>query len=109
MSLPELTYNRTPRTSRLGEIVKTIMETQIKPIQTRMDLVREAWSRIVPPGLLSHCRIQEVKGSILKVSVESSAYRYELQLCSQALLKELQFQVPQAQLRSIKLIIGSIR
>lgn len=108
MALPELIYNKKPNAARLGELVNMIMETKITPCRTRIDPVAEAWSHIVPPGLRSHCCIQEIKGSTLKVNVDSSTYLYELQLCAQALLQELQSQVPQAGLRYIKLRLGSI-
>jgi hypothetical protein len=106
MPLPELRYKTRPNTKRLGDLVQTIMERSIKPRQKRLNPVVDAWLSIVPPGLAPYCRVKGVVRSELRIGVDSPVYLYELQLCSQALLKALQEKVPRVGLRRIKFILG---
>jgi len=106
MSLPELRYKVRPNTKRLGDLIHTIMERSIKPSQKRVNPVVEAWLSIVPPGLAPYCRVKGVVKAELRIGVDSPVYLYELQLCSQDLLKALQEKVPRAGLRRIKFILG---
>ena len=107
MSLPELTYKtKESATVRLGEVVDALMNQCIGPSQCRLDPVREAWLRIVPPGLAGHCRIKGVSRGELRVGVDSPVYMQELQWCHGELLKELQTQVPRAGLRKIRFQLG---
>jgi hypothetical protein len=106
MSLPELRYKTWPNTKRLGELVDTIMRRSIKPNQKRINPVVEAWLSIVPPGFAPYCCVKGVVRSELRIGVNSPVYLYELQLCSQDLLKALQEKVPRAGLRRIKFMLG---
>lgn len=106
MSLPELTYKTKQNAKSLGELVDKMMERSIKPNQKRANPVLEAWLSIVPPGFAPYCRIKGVVSSELRIGVNSPVYLYELQLCSQDLLKALQEKVPQAGLRRIKFMLG---
>jgi hypothetical protein len=106
VSLPELRYKVRPNTKHLGELVQRIMERSVKPRQKRVSPVVEAWLSIVPPGLAPHCCVKGVARSELRIGVDSPVYLYELQLCSQALLKALQEKVPRVGLRRIKFILG---
>jgi len=106
MSLPELKYKARENTKRLGDLVDTLMERSIKPGQKRLSPVFEAWLAIVPPGIVPHCRVKGVVKAELRIGVDSPVYLYELQLCSQDLLKALQERVPKAGLRRIKFILG---
>ena len=106
MSLPELSYKARENTKRLGELVETLMEKSIKPGQRHVDPVCAAWLDIVPPGFAAYCRIKGLVRSELRIGVDSPVYLYELQLCSQDLLKALQERVPKAGLRRIKFMLG---
>ena len=106
MSLPELRYKARENTRRIGDLVDTFMERSIKPGQKRLSPVFEAWLAIVPPGFAPYCRVKGVVKSELRIGVDSPVYLYELQLCSQDLLKALQEKVPGAGLRRIKFMLG---
>ena len=106
MSLPELRYKPRASTDRIGNLVDTLLRETIKPAQTRLEPLEEAWEQIVPPGLAAHCRVRGLGSGQLRIGVDSPVYMYELQLCSQDLLEALQRRCPQSGLRRIKLTLG---
>ncbi|MCF7974332.1 MAG: DUF721 domain-containing protein [Phycisphaerae bacterium] len=106
MSLPELKFKARENTKRLGELAETFLERSVKPGQKHLSPVFDAWQAIVPPGFAPYCRIHGVVRSELRIGVDSPVYLYELQLCSQDLLKALQAKVPEAGLRRIKFMLG---
>ena len=90
----------------LGDVLGELVEKRISPQHTRFGLVAEAWSQLLPEELFRHCRIVDISGGRLQVSVDSSSYMYELQLLSCELLRELSLMCPKAQIREIKFAIG---
>ena len=100
------TKRRLDRTVRLGQAVQQLMTEQISPRQARFDAVTEAWRQVLPAELCQHCEVTDISGGQLKVQVDSPSYKYELQLCSPELLKELQRQCPKARLTKIKFVVG---
>lgn len=92
--------------TRLGDALGELMESRVSPRQNRFGLVAEAWSQSLPVELRRHCRIVDVSGGRLKVSVDSSPYMYELQLLSCELLRELALQCPRAKIKEIKFAVG---
>ncbi|MDD5326633.1 MAG: DciA family protein [Phycisphaerae bacterium] len=97
---------RVDNTASLGDVLSGLMENRISPQQERFGLITDAWSQLLPVELCRHCKIVEVSGGRLKVSVDSSAYMYEMQLLSSELLKELASMCPQAKIREIKFAVG---
>ena len=94
------------RTARLGDVAQTFVTKWVEPRQARFGGVVEVWSQLLPAELCKHCEIVDVTGGKLKVRVDSPAYKYELQLCSSELLKELQQKCPKARLTEIKFVIA---
>lgn len=94
------------RTVRLGDTVQRFMAEQVSPRQARFGAVVELWGQLLPAELYRHCEIVDISGGQLKVSVDSPAYKYELQLCSSELLEELQQQCPKARLTEIKFVVA---
>ena len=92
---------------RLGDIAKELLENQISPKQARFGAIPEVWNQLLPDELRRHCKICDISGGQLKVSVDLPAYRYELQLCSSDLLSELQQRCPRAHIKKIKFVAGS--
>ena len=91
---------------RLGDALCELMEGRISPRQCRFGAVVEVWSQVLPSALREHCELVDISGGQLKVQVDSSPYKYELQLCSSELLEELRRQCPQARLTRIKFVVG---
>jgi predicted nucleic acid-binding Zn ribbon protein len=97
---------RPDRTVGLGQAAQQFMTEQVSPRQARFGAVLEIWSGLLPAELARHCEIVDVSGGQLKVKVDSPAYKYELQLCSSELLRELQQQCPKARLTKIKFVVA---
>lgn len=91
---------------RLGDTLGELMEEKITPQRGRFESVVRIWGEVLPTELSRHCRIVDISAGNLKVVVDSPSYMYELQLCSSAVLKELQRQCPRARLQKIKLAVG---
>ncbi len=91
---------------RLGDVVTKLLEKQISPQQARYGRLADAWNRLLPAELKKHCRLADFSAGRLKVTADSSAYVYELQLCSSELLKQLQQQCPAVGITKIKVTIG---
>ena len=94
------------RTAKVGDVVQMFVTKWVSPRQARFGAVVEVWSQLIPAELCKHCEIVDVSGGQLKVRVDSPSYKYELQLCSSELLKELQQQCPKARLTKIKFVIA---
>jgi hypothetical protein len=92
--------------ARLSDTLSELVEGKVAPRQARFESVVRLWGELLPAELAKHCRIVDISAGQLKVLVDSPSYMYELQLCSSAVLKELQQQCPQARLQKIKLAVG---
>jgi hypothetical protein len=90
----------------LGVVLDEFMKNQVSQRQGRFSLISEAWGRILPNELCRHCRIVDVSGGRIKVSVDSPSYVYELQLSSSELLEELERRCPAARIKEIKFAVG---
>ena len=100
---PKQTRNKT---TKLGDVVKQIMENRISPQQAKFGLIAEAWSQLLPAELHRHCKIADISSGQLKILVDSPSYVHELRLCGSELLEELQRRCPRAKIEKIKFIIG---
>jgi hypothetical protein len=97
--------SRPDRTVRVGEVVQQLVDNQLSPRQTALDLLDKLWRQLLPAELVRHSRIAELSGGQLKVQADSASYMYELQLCSSGLLGELQRLCPQVRVKEIKLVL----
>ncbi len=91
---------------RLGDVVTRLLENRISPQQARYGQLADAWNQLLPAELKKHCRLADFSAGRLKVTADSSAYVYELQLCSSELLSQLQQQCPAARITKIKVTMG---
>ena len=90
----------------MGQVAQQLIDKRISPLQARFSQIAEAWSRLLPAGLIGHCEIVDISGGQLEVQVDSPSYKYELQLCSSELLAELQQECPRLRLTKIKLVVA---
>lgn len=93
------------RAIRLGDVVKRLVDERISPQQTRYGQILEEWQRVLPVELLEHCRLVSIDGCKLKVLADSPAHLYELRLCKEQLLGQLQQQCPRAKIRDIEIVL----
>ena len=91
---------------RLGNIIKERMEQWILPQQRKFESVVQLWSKLMPDELCQHCRVTDISGGLLKVSVDSPSYMYELQLRSAQILAELRRRCPQTRVKKIKITLA---
>lgn len=100
------TVKKFDRTAKVGDVAQMFVTKWVSPRQARFSAVIEVWSQLIPAELSKHCEIVDVDSGKLKVRVDSPSYKYELQLCSSELLKELQQQCPRVRLTEIKFVIA---
>jgi len=96
------------KTTKLGDVVKQLVEERISPQQANFVSIAQLWSQLLPVELWRHCEIADMRGGQLKVLVDSPSYMHELRLCSSQLLEQLQQWCPQARIRRIKFAIGRL-
>jgi len=91
--------------SKLGDLLPDLVRA-LGPLQDRFDSIADAWEGLLPDNLRSHCRLGSFSDGCLKVLADGSSYIYELRLCKDELLGELQRLCPGARLRRIDLAMA---
>lgn len=86
---------------RMAEALGGFVE-RLAPVHANCSSIAEAWDAILPPNLRRHCRIGGITGGSVKVTADAASYLYELQLCKDELLQELQRLCPGARLRRMQ-------
>jgi hypothetical protein len=89
-------------TCSIGQLAKQFLGEQVSPKQSVYAEVIDVWNEMLPAELAEHCRITDITAGQITVAVDSPSYRYELNLCSPELLKELQTQCPGSRLKKIR-------
>jgi hypothetical protein len=102
----QASYRADKSFTSLGDVLSELVEGRISPQQTRFELITEAWSQLLPTELYQHCKIVDISGGRLKVTVDSPSYMYEMRLLSRELLRELAQWCPRARIKEIKLAVG---
>lgn len=92
--------------ARLGDALSQLMDGQVASRQRRFESIVGVWGQLLPAELSDHCRIVDISAGQLRVLVDSPSYMYELQLCSSAILAELQRRCPAARVQKISLAVG---
>ncbi len=89
-------------TCSIGQVAAKFLDEQVSPKQAVYGEVVEVWNEVLPSELAEHCRIEDISAGQITVVVDSPSYRFELNLCSAELLKELQMRCPGCRLKKIK-------
>ena len=92
----------------MGELTNVLL-ARLAPVHERCDSLRQAWDYVLPANLKAHCRIGQIKGGCLRIDVDTASYMYELQLCRDELLKELQRLCPGTGLRRVQVAMAQGR
>ncbi|MFH1614730.1 MAG: DUF721 domain-containing protein [Planctomycetota bacterium] len=82
--------------------------TEIAPVQGRFTRVIEVWESLLPRELSKHCRLAGISAGTLDILVSSPVYLYEINLCRDELLQQLQSRCPKARITGIRLSVGSV-
>ena len=80
--------------------------SNLEPRCGQTEKLVEAFNRLLPEVLASHCQIDTVSAGRVKVLVDSPSYLHELRLCKRQLLYELRQECPRMKIKDIKLAIG---
>ncbi|MCK4913518.1 MAG: DUF721 domain-containing protein [Planctomycetes bacterium] len=95
---------RIDKTVRLGGKAEDFVRRVVKPRQARFGKVMELWHEMLPAEMAKHCQIADFQAGVLKVAVDSPSHRHEMQICSHALLEQLQTSCPSAKITKIKFV-----
>lgn len=98
--------SRLDKAQKLGDVVNELMQAQIKPRHTRFRRLEHHWSNILPSELADHSRIEDISSGRLLVKADAPSYKYELQLCSEDILRQLQSRCSALRIKEIKIIVG---
>jgi hypothetical protein len=91
---------------KLGDVVNRLLEQKIIPEQNKFNKLNQCWNEILPAELAEHSTVEDITAGQLIVKVDAPSYRYELQLCSADVLKQLQFRCSAVHVKRMKIVIG---
>jgi len=100
-----LAKRRVDTTCRLGDVLGRLI-SPLQAAQEKAARIEEEWAGVVPSEVAGHCRIQRIKQGQLHVAVDSPVYAYELRMCSQDLLRQMQRRCPRLGLKTIKITVA---
>ncbi len=91
----------------LGPEMLTFFRQNVQRRQTKLSVIADCWSRLVPEHLLEHCALEGFHAGTLKVIVDSSPHLYDLkQLLLSGLQKQLLLACKSSGLRKVALKPG---
>ena len=90
---------------KLSDIADYVVKDKAR-MQKHYGKVLEAWSQLLSGTLLEHCWIVDIKNGVLKVQVDSAAYRQELEWCRAELLQQIQRRCGRFRVEEIKIVSG---
>ena len=89
--------------------VNDLFKRQIERPHKQVRAVVVLWEQLLPPKLLEHCRLESLRGGVLRVAVDSSERLYELDRCLRGgLEQELIRAMPVTAVRRIQLRVGKV-
>jgi hypothetical protein len=96
-----------PEMIALGPEMLSFFKTNVQKRQSKLKVIAECWSRLIPESLLDHCALEGFSAGTLKVIVDSSPHLYELkQLLLSGLQKQLLIACKSTGLKKISLKSG---
>lgn len=89
--------------------VNDLFKRQIERPHKQVRAVVVLWEQLLPPKLLEHCRLESLRGGVLRVAVDSSERLYELdRRLRGGLEQELIRALPATAVRRIQLRVGKV-
>ena len=96
-----------PKLDPLGPEMLSFFKNSVQKRQTKLSVISDCFSRLIPEQLLEHCALEGFSAGTLKVIVDSSSHLYELkQLLLAGLQKQLLIACKSTGLRKITLKAG---
>jgi len=91
----------------LGPEMLSFFKQNVQKRQTKLGIIGECWSKLIPEQLLEHCALEGYSAGTLKVIVDSSSHLYEIkQLLLSGLQKQLIIACKSTGLKKISLKAG---
>jgi predicted nucleic acid-binding Zn ribbon protein len=91
--------------------VREVLLGLMKPLDweslAQRSLIRQIWEAVVPPEILPHTRLLEVRGRKLWVEVSAAAWGQELQFLGPGILGELDRALGPGVIRDLRIRVGS--
>jgi Dna[CI] antecedent, DciA len=112
---PDLDLNRlhrvkqrpAPPTDALGPELLDFFKTSIQKRQSKLSVIADCWTRLIPEQLQEHCALEGFHAGTLKVIVDSSPHLYDLkQLLLAGLQQQLILACKSSGLRKVTLKLG---
>jgi hypothetical protein len=66
--------------SHLSEPLASLMKYNLGPKARRLSALAEIWDRVIPADLAAHTALEGITRGVLRVTVDSSAHRFQLRL-----------------------------
>lgn len=95
-----------PSPTLLGSFLEQYITEQVTPKYRHFSAVEKAWLQAVPDDLALHCHCDSISGGQLKISVDSPAYMYKLQIISDELIEKLGELCKRPTIRKLKFVPG---
>lgn len=96
-----------PRPLAVKEVLKGLMKPLDWDNLGQRSLIRQVWERVVPPRLLPHTRLLEIRRRELWVEVSAAAWGQELQYLKPGILGELEKTLGPGKIQNLRFRIGS--
>ena len=96
-----------PRPVAVREVLKGLMKPLDWDNLEQRSRIRQVWEGVVPPPLLSHTRLLEIRRRELWVEVSAATWGQELQFLKPSILKELEQVFGPGVIRDLRFRIGS--
>jgi len=100
------TFQRRPK--KAVDIVTSLMARKGYGQQLATSELQQAWANLIPPAWQTQTRIGNFKRGVLEIIISTSNLRQRLEFDKNNLLKQLQQQLPQNQIKEIRFRIGNL-
>ncbi len=91
--------------------VREVLQRLMKPLDWenlgQRSRIRQVWEKMVPPEILPHTRLLEVRRRELWVEVSAAAWGQELQFLRPGILEELHRALGPEVIRDLRIRVGS--
>jgi hypothetical protein len=96
------------RAARAGELLEKLLKGFGLDLRLQQYRALVIWDDVVGPQIAAHARPHKIRGSVLEVCVDQPAWMQQLQLMKPQILKKLNTQLGEAEIKEIFLKKGKL-
>ncbi len=100
-------FERSPQTA--GDLLSRLISRRGFTQDQFNEALQQVWQAAAGPQFAGKTQATVIRRGVLEVLVDSSPAMQQLAFCKSKLLKQLQTELPDAQIRSIRFKVGKIR